>query len=411
MGKCCSRLESQKQEEQFIYQIFNSLYIKKLNGDALYKEFLKIWEDSLKRKAKENCSVSSESPYLALTKYDNSSNITFNVKHNNTNSANTNTQGLVNTESTDLDSYRYTYYYSSALFESNEEKDKFINKLLYKSNKAEESPIFNNGENCNEGDLSNNNSTLNEYYEQQYKYLKQILDQPKQKASRQIGNFIILNSKFISYKKKQNYLIYHLLNFYGKEDKHIRIFLNDIVEMNTTILLKSMEDVIQYSEYYEMNLWNHENKEKLLNSLFKKFNNCRKTLDINDTTKIIPQGLENDSDINLLSREFRKKARKSVSKIRDLADYKEESGSNSDSKNLRKNKSFSNLCSQNIGFLFSVNNEKENHRKNKIDVKVLSKKRFEEDKEIISKKFIIENFDLLEGGNIRKALFEMSINK
>ena len=225
-------------------------------------------------------------------------------------------------------------------------------ELLYNS-------LLDNFDNCsieqNIDKFINNlvgNGEDNEYYEEQYKYFSHLFTF-KNKIVKTIGLIIIFNSCFDNIIDRQQLLISHVIQFYGKEQQDIKEFIQDLIYINTIAFLSALKEKIDISSYYENMIWSSSNRLKQEESLFQKYKNISKEAHDLDPIDIIP---------------------KAMSKTK--KDKKEKK------KNL--NSSFAST--------------KSNSSTNNIS------KIFEEDKEMIIKKFIIDSFISFQGKEIRKSL-------
>jgi len=357
MGNYCCTKPEIKKEEETVQEIFNKFPIKKINGEMLYKEFLLLYNRSLNTEIQKEGELST-----------------------------------------------------SFLFTDSKQKSEFISLLL--SDKTSNNQDFDYSVATAADSLETENSNEkrnneNDYFELQYKYLKYLTDIPKVKSARYIGSFIIVNSHFSSKKIRKNYMLNHVSTFYGKEENSIMEFLYDLIEMNTSIVLKSLDDHIFNYKLYENSIWTIKNKQILLNYLYREFISCKNVADVHDTTKCTPQGLENDDDYYFLSSEFRRKARKDNirSKSKPHFNYKNNLIIQKEKDNepfIDYNKFSSFFNKTDITGKSKSNEKKENDKK-----RIIKKKEFDEDKEIINKIFLNENFDLITGKSIRQELLKI----
>lgn len=194
--------------------------------------------------------------------------------------------------------------------------------------------------------------TENDNYEELYNYFKQYFSDGQDNTIKKLGLFLIFNCFFDSNKERQSLLILHVLTNYGKDDKSVKEFLRDLIDINTTYLLACFKTKFENVSYYEHVQWNELNKQNLFNSLFSEYKALQSIAHEIEPVDIIPR-----SDIK----------RKKQSKKKDL------------------NKSFT---SNNSG----------------LSQKSTTSKNFDEDKEIVIKKFIIDNYKSFKGKEMRSLL-------
>lgn len=222
-------------------------------------------------------------------------------------------------------------------FGSGNEKSKinsFINKLIY-ANQVQE----------------------NEFCEEQTNYLLCFFND-RDRLVKTLGIFIIFNSFFESIKDKQSLLIAHLLQNYGKTEDGLLEFLGDIVEMNTSFILKSFKIKLENIKYYESALWSQNNVEKLKLRLFSDYLTLKNSTKEIEPYDVIPKTI---------------KSNRSKSKPKERA-------SNKNDQSFTSNKS----STSNPG----------------------KRKSFEEDKENLMKKFLLDNYYRLEGRGLREELLK-----
>lgn len=407
MGKCCTKPEIS--DEEYLFQsLLTSLNLNSLNGETVYKELIKLSSNSKIQKNSE----------LKISKYRRSNSISSfedtNISHLNTNHSNTTTNynnKSYLTYSSDKDNNynnenyqnennnnEYSSHYNS-LFTNPEQKISFINNLIIKNKEN----LGNNNTNTNNDNTFDNDDN----YEFQFKYIQYLVDQPKEKAVRYLGNFIIENACFSNDKTRLIYLIKHVLDNYGKEDIDVKRYLNDIVEINTTMLLKSFEDKVKFSSYYESSIWSNNNKNKFLSFLYSKFLKYKSgSAIINDTKLTTPQESVKLREYQIPTNYYNKSNVKNRSKSQ-RTKYKYNKDYNMyecDRIKEPKNSLLSNFGYM-LGFTSKSSSKKEKYDDNN---KNAFKKQFDEDKESVIKAFLIDNFSEIKGQKIRKTLFEMA---
>ena len=338
---CCTKPNTFNLYEKTIDEVFNNLEIKNIDGQLLYMEF-KNYHTKFNKQS--NTSKNLNKKFDDLNYEIEQLNIKNNLSDDSLD------YNKPNFESTDDSAMNV-----SSVFQNHNDKNLYINKLL-------------NAKEKNHGG--------NDYFEFHFKYLSYLIDQPADKFTRQFGIFIIQNSKFPSDKVKINFLLSHICEFYGKEDNDFLELLKDVVEINTSVVLKSFESLFENSDIiseYENTLWSSKNKIKLIESLFALYKNFSKDLNFHDSTISIPQGIENNNDKSILSSEW------------------------------KKSKSKGKKLSLDIDIIKTIN-IKENNKK--VDVKNL-KKRFDEDKELAIRSFLVQHYEVLNGSKIRNFLSKL----
>lgn len=220
---------------------------------------------------------------------------------------------------------------------SGNEKSKinsFINKLIYASQVQE-----------------------NEFCEEQTNYL-QCFFIDRERIIKTLGVFVIFNSFFESNKDRQSLLIAHLLQNYGKTDEGLLEFLGDIIEMNTSFILKSFKTKLENLKYYESALWSESNVERLKAQFFSDYRSLKLTTNEIEPYDVIP---------------------KTIKSSRSKSKPKEKSSKKND-QSFTSNKS----STSNPG----------------------KRKCFEEDKENLIKKYLLDNYSRLEGRGLREELLK-----
>lgn len=90
-------------------------------------------------------------------------------------------------------------------------------------------------------------------------------------AIKRLGAFIILNSNG-SYIDKLSLLQEHIFKYYGRKERRIKEFVNDIVIMNTEICLIAFEKYFDKEMYDTLQLiWRKHRLEKYVDSLFSQY--------------------------------------------------------------------------------------------------------------------------------------------
>lgn len=190
-----------------------------------------------------------------------------------------------------------------------------------------------------------------DFYEEIHRYFNKFFLKDSRNTLKLLGTFIIFNGYFESIKETKNLLIAHILHFYGKEATDLKKFIEDIININTSFILESFDTRLNNFEYYNTIVWNDLNKEKLKNNLFNNYYIYKNNAHNIEPFDIIPKTIK-------------------ITKKKTL-------------KNKKKyNESFNSVGSETS----------------------TSGKTFEEDKELILKKFVIEMFDSLKGSEIRNTI-------
>lgn len=97
-----------------------------------------------------------------------------------------------------------------------------------------------------------------------------------------LGLFCVFHAGFNTPKQRKSLLVKHVMDCYGRTNDSMRNFLYDLIELNTTLILKSFKFKLQHYETYVKSIWTDENKKRLLDELM---GLCREVARIEEDTR------------------------------------------------------------------------------------------------------------------------------